>query len=219
MRYYLRFIPLICFAGLLHAQTPNLDVVREENHLRVSAPQMHFLEGKSLEKLHNGASVTYVFEVTLTSDQSGKSLEHLRERFNISFDLWEERFAVVQAAPPGRAGSHFTAAAAEGWCLSNLQIPVPPLTPEKTFVIKLECWAEESASASGGESNSGLTLSGLIDVFSRKGRDTQTRWEAASGLLRLGDIKGKKSENSPPRSEKSGGPKRLRLIRGARGRL
>jgi len=67
---------------------------------------------------------------------------------------------------------------AYGWCLSNLQIPLPPLTPEKAFVIKLECWAEESAGASGGESNSGLTLSGLIDVFSRKGRDTQTRWGA-----------------------------------------
>jgi hypothetical protein len=219
MRDYLRFIPLICFAGLLHAQIPTLEVTREESHLRVAAPQLHFLEGKSLEKLHNGAPVTYVFEVTLGSDQSDKTLAHLRERFIISFDLWEERFAVVQAAPPGRAGSHFTAAAAESWCLSNIQIPVPPLTPEKTFVIKLECWAEEGAGANVGDSDSGLTLSGLIDVFSRKGRDTQTRWEAASGLLRLGDIKTKKSEIAPPRGEKPGGTRRLHLNRGTRGRL
>jgi hypothetical protein len=211
------FVLLFCCAGQSRAQVPALEVMREANHLIVAAPQLHFLEGKSLEKLHNGASVAYAIEVTVTPDQSGKSIARTRERFIVSFDLWEERFAVIQGGAGGRAGSHFTAAAAEAWCLSNLQIPLPALTPEKTFVIKLECWAEESTGASGDESNSGLTLSGLIDVFSRKGRTAQIRWEAASGLLRLNEIKGKKSESLPPRSEKSGAARRLHLIRGGRG--
>ena len=217
MRQTVRIIPLICFATLLRAQTPALEVVRDENHLNLAAPQMHFLEGKSLEKLHDGASVTYVFEASVTPEQGGKVITRVRERFIVSFDLWEERFAVVRAGPGGKAGSHFSAAGAEAWCLSSLQVPLPALTPEKTFVIKLECWVDEGSSAGG--SDSGLTLSGLIDVLSRKGRDAQSRWEAASGPLRLGDLKQKKSGNSSPRSEKSEGAKRLHLIRGGRGGL
>jgi hypothetical protein len=160
-----------------------------------------------------------VLEATVAPDHGGKPIARTRERFIVSFDLWEERFAVAKAGPGGKAGSHFSAADAEAWCLGNLQIPVPALTPEKTFVIKLECWVDEGAGSGAGGNDSGLTLSGLIDVFSRKGRDPQARWEAESGSLRVGDIKRKKSDNSSPRSEKPEGTKRLHLIRGGHGRL
>jgi hypothetical protein len=41
----------------------------------------------------------------------------------------------------------------------------------------------------GSESVSGLTLAGLIDVFSRKKREEPPHWEALSGPLRLMDLK------------------------------
>lgn len=196
MRHHWHLNLLICFTGMfcpqLQAQNQSLAVERHGDHLQVTAPQLHFLEGKPLEQLHNGASVTYVFALTLTAGQSSKAIYHLEERFVVSFDLWEEKFSVVQTVPSGRSGSHLTAAAAEAWCPDNMPVPLPTLAPEKTFVVKLECRVAEDESESSSETGSRLTLASLIDLFSRKGRAVPLRWEAVSGPLRLADLKDKK---------------------------
>lgn len=193
MRSYRYYILLICVAGItcpwIQAQSQSLTVERLGNYLRVAAPQMHFLEGKPLAQLHDGASVTYSFALTLTA--GGASTIHLQERFILSYDLWEEKFSVVQAGAPAHSASHLTAAAAEAWCLDNLAVPVPAFGPGKTFAIKLECRIAENGAESGGESRP-LTLAGLIDVFSRKGQEAPLRWEAVSGPLHLSDLKDKK---------------------------
>jgi hypothetical protein len=190
MRSYRYCILLTCFAGFaclqMLAQSPSLTVERRGNQLHVAAPQLHFLEGKPLERLNNGASVTYTLALTLTAGSSATVRQ--QERFILSYDLWEEKFSVVQAGSPGRSASHLTAAAAESWCLDSLQLPLPVLSPEKSFTVKLECSYVDSESASG-ESSSGLTLAGLIEVFSRKKREEPLHWEALSGPLRLMDMK------------------------------
>jgi len=196
MRHHRYLSLLICLTGTLcpqlQAQNQSLAVERHGDRLRVAAPQLHFLEGKPLEQLHNGASVTYVFALTLTAGQSNKTLYHLQERFVVSFDLWEERFSVVQTVRSGRPGSHLTAAEAEAWCLDNMPAPLPALAPEKTFMIKLECRVAENEGEGSSETASKLTLAGLIDVFSRKGREAPLRWEAVSGPLKLAELKDKK---------------------------
>jgi len=166
-------------------------VERQGDQLRMSAPQLHFLEGKPLEQLHNGAAVTYVFSIALTADRGAPAF-HLQVRFIVSYDLWEERFSIVQAGPPGRTGSHLTPAMAEAWCLESMPVPVPALPAGKTFIAKLECSVADEAGSSG-ENPPGLTLAGLIDVFSRKRHEAPPRWEAVSGPLRLADLKDKKN--------------------------
>ncbi len=192
MRHCRYLILLTFIAGLVAQSRPyTLNVERRGNLLNVIAPYFHFLEGKPLERLQNGASVTYVFELTLTADPAESAVTRLRRRFIISFDLWEERFAVVQPDPPGQTGSHMTAAMAEAWCLERMPLPLPALTRDKSFVIKLDCWAEPDRSDG---SEGGLTLAGLIDAFSRKGRDAVPRWQATTGSLRLADLKDSKRE-------------------------
>ena len=190
MRSYRYCILLTCFAGLaclqMLAQSTALRVERQGNHLHVTAPQLHFLLGKPLERLNNGASVTYTLELTLLAGVSPTIRQ--QEHFILSYDLWEEKYSVVQAGSQGRLASHLTAAAAEAWCLDNMQLPLPALSPEKSFTIKLECTYLDNESA-GSESGSGLTLAGLIDVFSRKKKEEPLRWEALSGPLRLMDMK------------------------------
>jgi len=190
MRPYRYCILLTCFAGIvclqIQAQSQSLIVAHNGKQLHVAAPQLHFLEGKPLEQLHNGASVTYALTLTLTSGVSVTM--RLQERFVLSYDLWEEKFSVVQAGPPGRSASHLTAAAAEVWCLDNMPLPVPAFNPDKSFTVKLECSVVVHEGA-GSESGSGLTLAGLIDVFSRKKREEPPHWEALSGPLRLMDLK------------------------------
>ncbi len=185
-------ILLTCFLGLaslpVSAQTPSLSVERRGNQLHLVAPQFHFLVGKPLERLNNGASVTYVLMAALTAGSTTSARQ--QERFILSYDLWEEKFSVVQAGPSGRSASHLTAAAAEAWCLDSLHLPLPVLSPDKSFVVRLDCTYVDSDSG-GGEGSSGLTLAGLIDVFSRKKHEEPLRWEAISGPLRLGDMKQK----------------------------
>jgi hypothetical protein len=200
-------ILLGCSLGVLcprlPAQSQALAVERRGNYLHVAVPQLHLLEGKPLERLHNGASVTYVFSLTLTADRSSAATFRLQERFIVSFDLWEEKFSVVQAGSSGRSGSHLTADLAEAWCLDNLPVPVAALPAEKTFVIKLEWAVAENESENSSESRSGLTLAGLIDVFSRKGREASPRWQAVSGHMRLADLKDKKGNKSQSRITRS----------------
>jgi len=187
----------ICLIALnawqVSAQAPTLTVERQGDRLRVSAPLLHVLEGKPLEQLQNGASVTYVFSLSLAAGSQGKSISRQTDTFVVSFDLWEERFSIVQTSNSGRSGAHLTAASAEAWFLENMSLPVPTLSPEKPFVLKLECHVEQSDPAAGADSHSGLSLAGLIDVFSRKGNPPALRWEMESGSLRLADLKGKRN--------------------------
>lgn len=183
----------------LHAQPAPLTVERRGDLLHLSA-HLGFLEGKPLERLQDGATVTYVFVLTV-APAGGAAVYRGEERFTVSFDLWEEKFAVVRAGAAPRSASHLSAAAAEAWCLDNLALPVPSLPPDKAFVIKLECRVEEPDDEAGAENRSALTLAGLIDIFSRKGREPEPRWQALSRPVRLADLTDRK--NGRTRSRKT----------------
>ncbi len=196
MRYSRHVVLLILFAApaslWLAAQSEALMVEREGATLRVSAPHLRLLEGKPLEQLHNGASVTYVFELTVTPEQENDPAVRLKGQFVFSYDLWEEKFTVVQNDPPGRSASQMTAAAAVDWCLDSMRVSTQSLSRERAFGIKLECWTAGDASVDDSQNGSSLTLAGLVDVFSRRSRNPPPRWIAVAGPLRLGDLKVRK---------------------------
>ncbi len=79
--------------------------------------------------------------------------------------------------------------------MDNMQIALSSVSPDKPFVLKLECRTAGTESGSGNESNSTLTLAGLVDVFSRKSHSPPPRWLAVSGPLRLTELK----ERKPPK--------------------
>ena len=193
MRCYRHGILLIAFAGILGAnlmaKSGSLIVEYCGDHLRVIAPQMHFLEGKPLEALHNGSTVTYILSLAVIAEQAAEPTFLLQERFLVSFDLWEEKFSVVQAGPGGRAASRLTAAMTEAWCLERMPIPLRAVPERQSFMVRLECLIEENKKENGGKNHSGLTLAALIDIFSRKSEAESLKWEEASGPLRLEDLK------------------------------
>ncbi len=180
---------LAVFVGL-SAQLAPLSVSRDGDHLRLSAPQLHFLTGEPLQRLHDGRSVTYVFTVSLRVRRGEPAGPALTREVVFSYDLWEERFAVVRRDDPKVAASHLTAAAAEGWCLDLLALPVRAAPAEKTFVVKLECSMREDG-AEPADTPSATTFTGLIDLLSRKARAEPPRWETESLPLRLADLKDK----------------------------
>jgi hypothetical protein len=184
---------LLAFAGILGAgalaQSPSLIVERRGDYLYVAAPQTHFLEGRALEKLHNGSTITYVITLTAASKHGRTPAFSLKGRFVVSFDLWEEKYSVVQAGED-RTVSRLTAAGAEAWCLENMPIPLRAVPAQQPFMVRLECLVDESDD-DNGKNGSRLTLAGIIDIFSRKGAEKPLRWEAAAGPLRLSDLKSK----------------------------
>ena len=94
-----------------------------------------------------------------------------------SFDLWEEKYSVVQSGAKERSASRLTAAMAEAWCLENMPIPVSGVPGDQPFIVKFECSLEQNEEKNG-ENHSSLTLARLIDIFGRKKDEPLPRWEA-----------------------------------------
>ncbi len=171
------------------AQSGSLRVERRGDFLTMAMPHLHFLAGKALEKLHDGATVIYLLTATAIEAHAKKPVFQLRERFSVSFDLWEETYSVAQLRQDGRTASRLTAAMAEAWCLDAMPMPVRAVPDGQRFMIRLECSVDENYSGSKGKGGSGLTLESLVDVLSRKKNEEPLHWEAVSDLLLLGDLK------------------------------
>jgi hypothetical protein len=171
----------------LSGQPAPVTVERDGDLLRLRAPQLNFVTGAPLARLHDGRSVTYVFSASIQIHRGGQRVHGLMRQVIFSYDLWEERFSVVQRDDPKVAASHLTTAAAEAWCIDLLALPVRAAPADRAFVVKLECsLGEENAPAA--DAPSATTFTGLIDFFSRKEPSAPPRWEAASLPLRLADL-------------------------------
>ena len=168
----------------------------EGNLLRASAPQLHFLTGKPLERLHNGASVAFNAQLSLSLERGSAAVERTVERFVISYDLWEEKFSASRLSQPPRSVSHLSAAAAETWCLLNLAVPVTALAPDKSFWLRLELRAEDPRERPAVLGEPGISLTRLIELFSRPSRGGQPSWVVEDGPFSLADLNKTKRSGS-----------------------
>jgi hypothetical protein len=166
----------------------SLRVAAEGDQLRIAAPQLRLLTKDAMDRLHDGASVAYALTIAVSSTPDGAPLDQMTYRFIFSYDLWEEKFAVTRLEPSPRAISHLTAAAAEAWCLDALVIRVSRLNADRPFWLTLTYRAEAPAAA-GGADDSGFTLGGLVDIFSRPNRRQQMNGSRKAGPFRLTDLR------------------------------
>ena len=177
-------VPLSCLGA-----TERLNVTWDGDDLHVAATQLHFLAGKPLDRLKDGAAVVFLTQLTLTTDRFTTSLRRTPDRFVISYDLWEEKFSVTKLGEGQRTASHLSAAAAETWCLDNVAISATGLPQDRPFWLRFELRAAEPKDEAAVIGDSGLNLTRLIEIFSRRPRDQQPQWTAEAGPLRLADIK------------------------------
>jgi hypothetical protein len=87
--------------------------------------------------------------------------------------------------------SRLSASAAEAWCVENTSITIPTLTPTQPFWIRLDYRPADAEGNADQTANSGFTLTGLIDIFSRKTRAEQLKGSEELGPLRLENLKRK----------------------------
>src|SRR5438477_1612429 len=122
---------------------PRLLIRRDDGNLRISAPQIRFLTGKSLDQLKNGAKVSFVSQISLSLDSASNVTARKVDRFVLSYDLWEEKFSATRLTPPVKKMERLSVPAAEAWCLDEV-VPIPPaITATRLFWIKLELRAED----------------------------------------------------------------------------
>jgi len=164
-----------------------LQIRREADRLRITAPQIPFLNGKPLEQLKNGRSVGFISQLSLTAESS-ILLWHQEDRFVVSYDIFEEKFSATRLGPPRQSVSRLNMPAIQAWCLDSL-MPIPPaLTPSRYFSIKLELRVEDRKEAAGIVGEPGINLNRLVEIFSNPPRNTQQRWIEPGGPFRLQDL-------------------------------
>ncbi len=156
--------------------------------LRFTAPGFSFLTGRPLERLRNGATVFFDFQVTLWTNPRVAPRRRASARFAVSYDLWEEKYSVTHWQQPKENASQLSQPAAQSWCLDRLRIAAADLDPKHEFWVKIDARAldpREESPVEGG----GVSLTHLIDLLSRPSRDPQNRWSIEAGPLRLEQLK------------------------------
>jgi hypothetical protein len=109
-------------------------------------------------------------------------------RFAVSFDLWEERFAVTRLGALRKNASHLSAAEAEAWCLDNLVLPSTGLSPDSVFWVRLDVRPEEANESPPLGEDLGVTLARLVELFSRPPQPGETHNRAEAGPFKLKDL-------------------------------
>jgi hypothetical protein len=159
--------------------------------IRVTAPNLHFLTGASLSRLRDGAAVPFDFQLVIVTDPTATGSKNVvarsLERFTISYDVWEEKFAVVRMSDFRRSGTRLSAGSAESWCLDNIFIPATNLPEDQQLWARLEIRSVESKEPLA--TTSGINLSTLIEIFSRPSRPQQDRWSVESAPFQLATLK------------------------------
>ena len=173
---------VVCLA-VVSAQS--IGVRAERDAMHVQASMFSFIKGQPLARLKDGRSVRFDFELTVFAKPGGPTVAQSRESFVLSYDLWEERFAVRQLGPPPRSLSYLTARDAETWCLDRLSVPLTTLGRlgrDAPLWIRLEYRvAREEAPRS--DDDTGLTLLGLVDRLSQRRTDELREVVDAGPLL------------------------------------
>lgn len=174
-------------AGLarLTAQTPTLTLTGDAVHVR--APEFHFLQGDLLTRLRDGRSARIDVRLDILARRDGTPVAHAEQAFNVSFDLWEERFAIAKAGPPARSVTHLTSAAAEAWCVDNVTVPVAELGTNRSapLWIRLTLRVHEDPAPREADGDPPFSIRHLIDALSRRSPAEDPARVLTAGPIRL----------------------------------
>ena len=189
------WLALAFVCGLAAAMAAEELILRMQgNRLDFSAPRVHYLTGRPLARLKNAEPVAFDIQVKLAAQQSSNVLRTNTARFVISYDLWEERYAVTKTTAPRKAASHLTAAEAEEWCIHEMSVvDVSGIAANQPLWARMDIRAEdEKDSRLFGRDNisdQGISLTSLIERLSRPPKASQPHWELEAGPVTLEQLR------------------------------
>ena len=187
-RWRTALLTLVLAAGVvpaLLAQTVTIRTIADAMHIQ--ARGFNFIEGPVLTRLKEGRSVRIDFEMTVLAKPDGPIVKQMLQGFALSFDLWEERFAVSRIGSPAKSISHLRPRDAETWCLDNLAIPVSSLGlgRDTPFWIRLAYRVHDVAPEANDAPGERYTLRGLIDRLSRRREEADLAKSVDAGPFQL----------------------------------
>jgi hypothetical protein len=185
-----RFLIAVTLAGgsmIMIALAQSVTVARSGDQLIVRAPDFDFIKGEPLGRLRDGRSVRVDLELEVLPGPGGPTAAQGRQTFVLSYDLWEQRFAVALAGPPPRSIAYLTSAAAEDWCLEQLTVPVSTLgrLARDPFWIRLGYRVADADSPPEDNGGGEFTLRALVEAFSRRRRSDPPAQAIEAGPFRL----------------------------------
>jgi hypothetical protein len=175
----------LCAIGL-GAQA--VTVTRVADAIVVRAPTFAFIKGEPLVRLKEGRSVRVELHLSVLPRPGAAAVTQIQQEFVLSYDLWEERFAVTRVGPPSTAAAYLTSGAAEAWCLEQLALPVAALgslARDTPFWIRLEYRVLDGATTPVNSDASGFTLRSLIDALSARRQAAALTDAIEAGPFRL----------------------------------
>jgi hypothetical protein len=131
-------------------------------------------------------------DIAVLPKSGAASVAQAKQTFVLSYDLWEERFAVTlvgtPSGTPSRSVAYLTSAAAEAWCLEQLTVAVSALGSlgkDVPFWIRLEYRILDNDPTPPVDNGSGYSLQGLIDTMSRRRKAQDLSHVIEAGPFRL----------------------------------
>ncbi|SPE31971.1 conserved hypothetical protein [Candidatus Sulfopaludibacter sp. SbA3] len=167
------------------------NVTFDGDNLHVGAPpNWHFLTGKPLQRLKDGATVVYLAQLGVYDDGAfSRPIRVAGDRFAVSYDLWDtDKFSVTALTPTPHPSPNLSASAAEAWCLENLAISASNLAQERRFWLKLEMRIADQRDASSVVAGNGLSIPELVRFFGKKAGADDPPLKLEAGPLRLTDL-------------------------------
>lgn len=159
--------------------------------LRVSAPNAHFLTGKPLQRLKDGATVVYLAQLGIYDDGAFERPFRLAavDKFAISYDVWDvDKFSVAMLTTTHRKTERLSAVQAEAWCLENLAISASDLAPDRRFWLKLYMHTADQRDLSGVVAGPGLSLAEFVMRLGKRPGADDPPFSLEAGPLRLADL-------------------------------
>lgn len=186
---------LLAIAGapiVLAVTAQALSVRLDNDYLRISAPALEFLKDKPLKRLRDGNTVGYLGQLTVSTGTDrivqGRSIAH----FAFSYDIWAERYKVTLITPgiKGRpSAKNLTREGAQSWCLEQLKIDLTRVPSDRPMYIRLEMRSEDSKETEGIIGEPGISLSGLIALFSHPVKNQQVHVFEEIGPLTVAELR------------------------------
>jgi hypothetical protein len=174
---------------LLRGAEEPLSVTFDGDNLHLSAPGLHFLAGKPLERLKDGMTVAYLSKITLFSDNHETILRApAPERIIVSYDLWQGNFAVAIRGSAVHTSSRLSAQQAEAWCIDNLAVSTLGLAPDRPFWLRFELRSAAQKDFGSLLGDSGISLGTLVEIFSRRPGANDVYYRRDAGPLRLHEL-------------------------------
>ena len=177
---------------LLGITAQALSVRLDNEFLRISAPNLDFLVGEPLARLRDGRNADYVAQLTVATGKERVLQARSVARFAFSYDIWLERYKVTllipgQEHPP--ESKNLTREAAQAWCLEQLKIDLAHVPADRPMWIRLEMRSEDPKETEGIIGEPGISLSGMIALFSHPPKKQQIRLVEEIGPYRIADLR------------------------------